>query len=100
MNTRFFGYWAPLWRAFKTGHVFRATTKAEAPQNVHAPSHAIAMAAQANCFHTPQSISRGKPLRIIQWADNTGHGTRRIVMSGRFADICAELDRLAALESP
>jgi hypothetical protein len=34
-----------------------------------------------------------KPLRIVH--GNTG----RIVISGRMADVCAELDRLAALEA-
>jgi hypothetical protein len=28
------------------------------------------------------------------------HGNTRLVISGRLADVCAELDRLAALEHP
>lgn len=43
-----------------------------------------------------------KPLRIIEWVESaSAHhpSSRRMVMSGRLADICAELDRLAALES-
>lgn len=53
----------------------------------------------AVCTAPVPTPPRNKPLRIIQWADNAEHGARRIVMSGRFADICAELDRLAALEN-
>lgn len=51
---------------------------------------------------TPSAISRTKPLRIIQWvesASSTHPCNRRMVMSGRLADICAELDRLVAMES-
>ncbi|AMO21556.1 hypothetical protein UC35_00070 [Ramlibacter tataouinensis] len=36
---------------------------------------------------------RRKPLRIVHGA------TGRLVISGRMADVCAELDRLAALEA-
>jgi hypothetical protein len=34
-----------------------------------------------------------RPLRVV----HSGHG--RLVISGRLADVCAELDRLAALEA-
>ena len=34
-----------------------------------------------------------RPLRIVR------HGAGRMVISGRMADVCAELDRLAALEA-
>lgn len=45
--------------------------------------------------------SRG-PLRVLRVVD-AGHGPSsagRMVISGRMADVCAELDRLAALEGP
>lgn len=48
------------------------------------------------------TTGKTKPLRIIQWvesASTTHPSNRRMVMSGRLADICAELDRLAAMES-
>jgi hypothetical protein len=41
-----------------------------------------------------------RPLRVVRVAD--GHASRgagRMVISGRMADVCAELDRLAALEA-
>lgn len=53
----------------------------------------------SKCHHPTLTPARNKPLRIIQWTDGAEYGTRRIVMSGRFADICAELDRLVALEN-
>ena len=42
-----------------------------------------------------------RPLRVVRVVDS-GHaqaGAGRMVISGRMADVCAELDRLAALEA-
>ena len=49
----------------------------------------------------PSAVVKAKPLRIIEWVESASAqhpSSRRMVMSGRLADICAELDRLAALE--
>jgi hypothetical protein len=43
----------------------------------------------------------GRPLRVLRVVD-AAHGPStagRMVISGRMADVCAELDRLAALEA-
>lgn len=43
-----------------------------------------------------------KPLRVVRIAEDgahSPHGAGRMVMSGRMADICAELDRLVHLEA-
>ncbi len=42
-----------------------------------------------------------RPLRVVRVLDaqRTTTGTGRVVISGRMADVCAELDRLAALEA-
>lgn len=42
-----------------------------------------------------------RPLRVVRVVDpqELGRGTARVVISGRMADVCAELDRLAALEA-
>ena len=43
-----------------------------------------------------------KPLRVVRIAEdgaNSPNGAGRMVMSGRMADICAELDRLVHLEA-
>jgi hypothetical protein len=43
-----------------------------------------------------------RPLRVVRVmeASRTPAGAGRMVISGRMADVCAELDRLAALEAP
>ena len=38
-----------------------------------------------------------RPLRVVRVLDG-GKGVGRMVISGRMADVCAELDRLAAYE--
>lgn len=51
----------------------------------------------------PASIKREahRPLRVTRLVDQGNHATSagRMVMSGRFVDVCAELDRLVELES-
>lgn len=48
----------------------------------------------------PRHLPGSKPLRVMQITDAASRpGTvGRLLMSGRMADVCAELDRLAALE--
>ena len=47
------------------------------------------------------TVSSGKPVRIIRVleASQAPAHAGRMVMSGRMADVCAELDRLAARET-
>ncbi len=42
-----------------------------------------------------------RPLRVVRVVDgrSSGLGAGRMVISGRLADVCAELDRLAELET-
>lgn len=42
-----------------------------------------------------------RPLRVVRTVDahQTGRRTGRVILSGRLVDVCAELDRLAALEA-
>ncbi|AMM26201.1 hypothetical protein [Variovorax sp. PAMC 28711] len=42
-----------------------------------------------------------RPLRVVRVVDpqRAGRASGRVVISGRMADVCAELDRLAALEA-
>lgn len=42
---------------------------------------------------------RTAPVRIVRPSKGS-RGNTRLVISGRLADVCAELDRLAALEHP
>ena len=59
-----------------------------------------------SCPPTPRAPtsaprSAAMPLRVTRLLDQGSHsaGAGRMVMSGRFADVCAELDRLVALET-
>ena len=46
------------------------------------------------------AVSDAKPLRVIRVVDSpSARNSSRVVISGRMADVCAELDRLAALEA-
>lgn len=47
------------------------------------------------------SAAQARPLRVVRVVDGKGQqrGNNRMVISGRMADVCAELDRLAALEA-
>lgn len=55
-------------------------------------------------FSTPKAAPhpvKSRPLRVLQVVE-TGHGgglPPRLRISGRMADVCAELDRLAAREA-
>ncbi len=78
-------------RAGWLGHpTFQATPKTDAsPVAVH---------------HHPGATVRGSvhPVRVLHAAE-TPHGIRqdaRLVIAGRISEVCAELDRLAALEQP
>jgi hypothetical protein len=46
-------------------------------------------------------VKTGRPLRVIRWVDasHAPASAGRMFMSGHMADVCAELDRLAALET-
>jgi hypothetical protein len=46
-------------------------------------------------------VQRMRPLRVVRVmeANQARSQTGRLVISGRLADVCAELDRLAACES-
>jgi len=49
----------------------------------------------------PAAVRGTRPLRVLRVVD-AGHASStagRMVISGRMADVCAELDRLAALET-
>ena|SRR6478672_5475215 len=49
----------------------------------------------------PPARRGNRPLRVLRVVD-TGHASTtagRMVISGRMADVCAELDRLAAMEA-
>jgi hypothetical protein len=49
----------------------------------------------------PEMAAPARPLRVVRTVDAQQPGQRpsRVLISGRMADVCAELDRLAALEA-
>jgi hypothetical protein len=55
-------------------------------------------AGAAALAHVP---APARPLRVVRTVDaqRPGQNAGRVVISGRMADVCAELDRLAALEA-
>jgi hypothetical protein len=73
------------------------------PQTRQAPQHAQSLrtwSARASSLPRPCEKVR-RPLRVVRVVDTSATTTSagRMFMSGRMADVCAELDRLAALEA-
>jgi hypothetical protein len=44
-------------------------------------------------------VRAARPLRVVKVMEGSRASSARVVISGRMADVCAELDRLAALEA-
>ena len=59
----------------------------------------VQLARPAGPKPSPKAVAR--PLRVLRVVDagQPPAGAGRMVISGRLADVCAELDRLAALEA-
>ena len=55
----------------------------------------------AQALQAQTTTARPLPLRVAREVDANQHrhGAGRMVISGRMADVCAELDRLAELEN-
>jgi hypothetical protein len=72
--------------------------RAQAPR----ASNFVAARAVPACLpgtFAPQAAARTVPSRPARVVRVTGQGPCRMVISGRMADVCAEIDRLAALEA-
>jgi hypothetical protein len=50
---------------------------------------------------TPSFVKPARPLRVARVMEDqqSRHNAGRMIISGRMADVCAELDRLAELEN-
>jgi len=80
---------------------------AGAPARAHAAPSPLRPAGDARrpaCGSAPQRRHHGRPsraLRVVRVleSNHAARGAGRMVISGRMADVCAELDRLAALEA-
>ncbi|MDB5953892.1 hypothetical protein [Ramlibacter sp.] len=68
-----------------------------APRPSPAPAQTVRLPAQRRTIVTQPA----KPLRVVRVLEPSAPRTvaGRMVISGRMADVCAELDRLAALEA-
>ena len=67
------------------------------PPATPSPAPAVRLATQRRAVGRPPA----KPLRVVRVLEPSApHAVAgRMVISGRMADVCAELDRLAALEA-
>ncbi|WP_367846823.1 hypothetical protein [Rhodoferax sp. WC2427] len=71
-----------------------------APSCNNHPNPAPAWAARPGCSAPPPATPR-RPVRVLRVIDTpqSAASAGRMRISGRMADVCAELDRMAALES-
>ncbi|MGI4777405.1 MAG: hypothetical protein ACRYGA_04710 [Janthinobacterium lividum] len=66
-----------------------------------AASEIVGNARTATVATVTPSKAAARPLRVVRTVDSqcAGRRTGQVVLSGRLVDVCAELDRLAALEA-
>jgi hypothetical protein len=86
--------------SFTTGTPVQALPKRPAVR-LH-PEWAIRSTPCAQPFHGKTQVSQRRPsLRVVHVHESgqTSVGAGRMVISGRMADVCAELDRLVAMEA-
>jgi hypothetical protein len=83
------GFFAP-WQAGGRSHA--AATKSIAKK------HDLTVTPQHFDFEFGSKPVQQRPVRVVRVSDaaTPRHGAGRMVISGRMADVCAELDRLAA----
>ena len=83
-------------------HTPQATRPASgwAPGCNNRPNPAPAWTARPSCSTPPPAAPR-RPVRVLRVIDTpqSSASAGRMRISGRMADVCAELDRMAALES-
>jgi hypothetical protein len=80
----------------------RREVRGAASAGLHGLSVRPACAGRTHGPTAPKAVATpARPLRVIRVVDHQGEkrSTNRMVISGRMADVCAELDRLAALEA-
>jgi hypothetical protein len=73
-----------------------------APAPAQPPREPVRPQQPARVTRRPMSVPRApKPLRVVRVMEPAGGRSTagRMVISGRMADVCAELDRLATLEA-
>jgi len=93
--TRLFGHMMPVAKPMAYANNRTQYPSTNAPKNI--ASHAIPVGAEGS-FSIKNAT---KPLRVVRVVESgqTRASVGRMVISGRMADVCAELDRLAACEA-
>ena len=86
---------APAARQTNRASVFSSGRPARASSPFHRAASASALAAR------PTRPAASTPLRVVRLSEGgeRPNSAGRMVISGRMADVCAELDRLAAREA-
>ena len=81
-------------------HLF-ASLQALAAWFAPRPSPEPSRPVRAPVQHRTMAMAQAKPLRVVRVLEPSAPRAvaGRMVISGRMADVCAELDRLAALEA-
>ncbi len=71
------------------------------PRATFSPGSSLSPARAAACRDGAVRSRRTLPLRVVRTIDSgiPAGSTGRMMISGRMADVCAELDRLAAMEA-
>ncbi len=77
----------------------RAAVVTRLPVVVLAPTKQAAKAIDRTASNVTPIRPATRPLRVLRVVDRNNAGAGRMVISGRMADVCAELDRLAAIEA-
>lgn len=67
----------------------------------HVEKRSVACTSSAQAYPQPSRLVQRRPLRVVRIleANQSSSQVGRMVISGRMADVCAELDRLAACEA-
>ena len=86
---------APALRQAHRANVFKSGRPARASSPFHRTASASALAVR------PERPAVSTPLRVVRLSESGDRqgSAGRMVISGRMADVCAELDRLAAREA-
>lgn len=98
--------WIPLhgvlgWFKASPVSTSSATPDTQAPVVLPAAVNAVSKRIEPACHASIKRRAPRPPLRVVRIleSDQTSAQVGRMVISGRMADVCAELDRLAACEA-
>jgi hypothetical protein len=98
--------WMPLqdmmgWLQARIGSPRGAAPNPQSLGSLHTSTGTVADRIEHACHATLKRRTPRRPLRVVRILENgqTSAQVGRMVISGRMADVCAELDRLAACEA-